>query len=196
MSRKVHLMLLLAASVASFVLSGCSQTIQQHHFLTDSYNSNADMEYVTQYIETNALPALQELKTFCDSKGIKLGLIQIMIDPRSSNDGAPMPFTPPEEQIENFFNPEASRDTYLRSYSVIDKSDSIVSFINELNRCIAELHRVLEENEENLNALIDAEMKESGQLTFELSGYLIWEIVDSEEDIQNSTFYAFAELEK
>ena len=192
MSRKVHLMLLLAASVASFVLSGCSQTIQQHHFLTDSHNNNTDMEYVTQYIETNALPALQELKTFCDSKGIELGLIQIMIDPGSSNDGAPMPFTPPEEQIENFFNPEKSH-TYLRSYREIDKSDSIVSFINELNQCIAELYRVLEENEEKLNALIDAE---SGQLTFELSGSLIWEIVYSEEDIQNSTFYAFAQLEK
>lgn len=196
MSRKVHLMLLLAASVASFVLSGCSQTIQQHHFLTDSHNNNTDMEYMTQYIETNALPALQELKTFCDGKEIKLEPIQIMIYPGNSNDGAPMIFTPPKEQIKNFFNPEESQDTYLRSYSVIDKSDSIVSFIDELNRCIAELHRVLEANEERLNTLIEAEMNESSQVTFKLSGSLIWKIVDSTEDIQNSTFYAFAELEK
>lgn len=186
-------MLLLAASVASFVLSGCSQTIQQHHFLTDSHNNNTDMEYVTQYIETNALPALQELKTFCDGKGIELELIQITIDYKISIDGDPTLFTPPEEQIKNFFNPEKSQNTDLRSYSEIDKSDSIVSFINELNRCIAELHRVLEENEEDLNALIKAE---SGQLTFELSGCLIWETADGKEDIQNSRFYAFAKLEK
>lgn len=196
MSRKVHLMLLLAASVASFVLSGCSQTIQQHHFLTDSHNNNTDMEYVTQYIETNALPALQELKTFCDGKGIKLEPIQIMIDPGNSNDGAPMPFTPLDDQIENFFNPEDSHETYLRSYSKIDKSDSIVSFIDELNRCIAELHRVLEANEERLNTLIEAEMNESSQVTFKLSGGLIFEIVQEPDDIPDSTFYAFAELEK
>lgn len=183
---------LLAITMTASMLSGCGQTIKQHHFLTDS---QTNMEYTTQYVETDALPALQELKTFCEEKGIELD-VEIEVDFTDGLDGIPAPFTPSEERIENFFDPDKWSDTYMKSYCEIDKSNSIVSFISKLDKCIAELHRVLEVNEDRLNTLIEAEMNESSQLTFELSGSLIFGTAYDEDDIPDSTFYAVAELDR
>ena len=185
-------MLLLAASVASFMLSGCSQTIQQHHFMTDN---QTNIEYITQYVETDALPALQELKTFCEEKGIELDVV-IVVDFTDGLDGSPAPFTPSEKQIEHFFSPDKRFDTYMKSYCEIDKSNSIVSFISEANQCIAELYRVLTEHEKDLEKLIEAKKEDGKQVTFELLVGQTAESVGSAEEIPYSTFYAVAELDR
>ena len=183
---------LLAITMTTSMLSGCGQTIKQHHFLTDS---QTNMEYTTQYVETDALPALQELKVFCDEKGIELD-VEIEVDFTDGYDNGPAPSTPSDEQIENFFDPDKGSDTYMKLYCEIDKSNSIVSFISKLDKCIAELHRVLEEHETALDDLIEAKKKDDKQVTFELSGGLIFGTAYEEDDIPDSTFYAVAELDR
>ena len=76
------------------------------------------MEYTTQYVETDALPALQELKTFCDEREIELD-VEIEVDFKDGLDGIPAPFTPSDDQIESFFdsNEGGGYDTCMESYS-------------------------------------------------------------------------------
>ena len=155
MSTRKYTFALLAASFFICLLSGCSRTVIEHQFYTESIT---DTEYVTELVQSSVMEEYQKLKALFKSHDLEL-YMQILYD-FPANDVLESSIN----SYENWKNPEPTDELLkimlnteqnTRTLYIKECSNSIGDYITEWRNAAEQIYTALNmyANEDTWNAL-------------------------------------------